>query len=292
MIDYHLHLWAHSDRAREATLEELANYCDKAQSQGVEEIAITEHFFRFKQATAALKNWWDEVEPDPALAKSMKDYWDFHATEDLDEYVEIASQAKSMGLPIVIGLEVDFYKDRMDKVSKVVNDYPFDVLLGSIHWLGTWRFDDIDDELSMSEWEKRDLDKVWTSYVEALEELADTKTCDVLAHPDLIKVTGRKLDNNELRSELNFRMANAAIKSGMAAELSSAGWRKPVQEQYPSTDLLDEFIKLGVPLTTASDAHKIVDVADRTSSMRKMLESRGVSTLAAFDKRLKREVPV
>ena len=42
----------------------------------------------------------------------------------------------------------------------------------------------------------------------------------------------------------------------MAAELSSAGWRKPVGEQYPAEPLLARFAAHGVPFTTASDAHR------------------------------------
>jgi len=55
--------------------------------------------------------------------------------------------------------------------------------------------------------------------------------------------------------ELYERIAEAAVRSGMAAELSSAGWRKPVGEEYPAPPLLKRFVDRGVPLTTASDAH-------------------------------------
>jgi histidinol-phosphatase (PHP family) len=53
----------------------------------------------------------------------------------------------------------------------------------------------------------------------------------VLAHPDLIKVAGYVPD---APAEWWDRMAEAAASSGMAAEVSSAGWRKPVGEQYPA----------------------------------------------------------
>ena len=59
--------------------------------------------------------------------------------------MECVSAAKDAGLPVVLGLEVDYYRGRMDDVATLLAGYPFDVLLGSVHWLGTWRFDDIDD---------------------------------------------------------------------------------------------------------------------------------------------------
>ena len=90
----------------------------------------------------------------------------------------------------MIGLEVDYYEGRMDAVADLLAGYPFDVLLGSVHWVGGWRFDDIDDPASMAEWPARQVDACWDAYTEALEELAASGACDVLAHPDLIKAAG------------------------------------------------------------------------------------------------------
>ena len=109
------------------------------------ELALTEHLFRFRQADALLGGFWDDGRVPPALAESMAGYWKFHATADLDAYVACAQEAKDAGLPVVIGLEVDYYEGRMDDVARLLGGYPFDVLLGSVHWVGGWRFDDLDD---------------------------------------------------------------------------------------------------------------------------------------------------
>ena len=289
MLDYHLHLWPHDERETPLRLEQLAAYCDKAQAAGVEELAVTEHLFRFRQAEALLGGFWADDGVPPALQKSMAEYWDFHATADLDAYVACAQEAKEAGLPVVIGLEVDFYPGRMDQVAALLGDYPFDVLLGSVHWLGAWRFDDIDVPLQMDEWSTRDVDDCWEDYTAALEELAASGTCDVLAHPDLIKVAGHVPD---APVEWWDRMAEAAAASGMAAELSSAGWRKPVGEQYPALALLQRFVARGVPLTTASDAHRHEQVADRASALRGLLDTVGVHSLQGYRGRVPHPVAV
>ncbi len=154
MLDYHLHLWPHGQRDTAPTLEDVARYCDSAQAAGVQEVALTEHLFRFRQADRLLRGFWDD-EPDAALRASMANYWDEHAHADLDAYVECVLAAKAAGLPVVLGLEVDYYRGRMDEVTALLAGYPFDVLLGSVHWLGAWRFDDIDDALSMAQWSTR-----------------------------------------------------------------------------------------------------------------------------------------
>ncbi len=78
----------------------------------------------------------------------------------------------------------------------------------------------------------------------------------------------------------------------MAAEVSSAGWRKPVGEEYPAPPLLRRFVDRGVPLTTASDAHTLPDVAERADDLRELLLAAGVDTLRGFRDRQPRTVPI
>ena len=80
--------------------------------------------------------WKDD--PDTALAGQMAAYFKHHATVSLDAYVEAVLDAKAAGLPVILGLEVDYYPGKMDHVARLLDGYPFDVLLGSVHWLGSW----------------------------------------------------------------------------------------------------------------------------------------------------------
>ena len=292
MLDYHVQLWPHEVRAssEQYRLERLAELCARAAAEGVTEIALTEHLFRFSAGRAAVGEFWRES-PDLSLRARMAEYFDHHATADLDDYVEAASAARAAGLPVVVGLEVDYYPGRMDRVARLLEGYPFDVLLGSVHWLGLWMFDDLDDERSMAEWTRRSVESAWRGYTEALEELAATKACDVLAHPDLVKVTGRR-PSGAVLDECTSRMAEAARSSGMAAEISSAGWRKPVGEAYPSASLLDRLHALGVPVTTASDAHDPAHVADRAGELAAFAEAAGYRSLRAFRGRRGYDVPL
>ena len=140
MLDYHLHLWPHSEHETPLRIEQLAAYCARAQEAGVTELALTEHLFRFRQADTLLGGFWDDERVPATLAESMARYWKLHATADLDAYVRCAQEAKAAGLPVVIGLEVDYYEGRMDEVADLLAEYPFDVLLGSVHWVGSRRW--------------------------------------------------------------------------------------------------------------------------------------------------------
>jgi histidinol-phosphatase (PHP family) len=288
VLDYHLHLWEHGPRPLDATLEQVAAYCARAAEHGVTEIALTEHFHRFRQVDAVFRGWWDD-EPDPNLRAAMAQYWGEEQGGDLDQYVEAVLAAKAEGLPVVLGLEVDFYRGRMHEVAALLDGYPFDVLLGSVHWIGAWGFDYLDDPRVVAEWDNRTTESIWDAYTDALEELADSGTCDVLAHPDLCKITGRV---PAVPDEWYDRMAEAAARSGMAAEISSAGWRKPVGEAYPAPPLLGRFRKAGVPVTTATDAHQLARVAERRADVRALLVDAGYESLQAYAARTPRAVAI
>ena len=290
MIDYHVHLWPHAQRAEasEQRLERLAVYCEQAAAEGVGEIALTEHFFRFTQGRAAVGDFWLD-EPGLPFAATMGAYFDHHATADLDAYVTAACEAREAGLPVVVGLEVDYYPGRMEAVARLLAGYPFDVLLGSVHWLGTWQFDLLHDEASLAEWDRRSVEEVWRRYTEALEELATTRTCDVLAHPDFVKIAGRRPSAATL-DECHDRMAEAAAASGMAAEISSAGFRSPAEEQFPATGLLARFAARGVPVTTASDSHGPDHVGERAAELGRLAAAAGYTRLRAFRARVGRDV--
>ncbi len=289
MLDYHLHLWPHTERRTPVVLDQVAAYCERARAAGVVEVALTEHLFRFGQADRLLRGFWDDERVPGPLQRSMAQYWSFHATADLEHYVETVLEARRQGLPVVLGLEVDYYRGRMDEVASLLEGYPFDVLLGSVHWVDAWRFDDLDDAASMAEWATRDVDACWDAYTSALEELAATRTCDVLAHPDLVKVAGRRPGRP---AEWWDRIAEAAAANQLAAEVSSAGWRKPAGEQYPAEGLLARLAALGVPFTTASDAHRLEHVADRSGELRAMLRALGVDRLTGFRRRQAHTVPL
>ncbi|HZD67112.1 MAG TPA: hypothetical protein VE152_13530, partial [Acidimicrobiales bacterium] len=114
---------------------------------------------------------------------------------------------------------------------------------------------------------------------DALCELAASEVCDVLAHPDLAKVAGHRPGAPEERYD---RMAEAAAAHHMAAEVSSAGWRKPAGEAYPAPPLLARFRARDVPVTTASDAHGLADVADRSADLARTVRDAGYRQLCGF----------
>jgi histidinol-phosphatase (PHP family) len=280
VIDYHVHLWRHQPNlSLQASVDQIAEYCEHAAGLGVTELAITEHTSRFVQFDAVLRGWW-ESDPSPELRAMTIKYWDEELGADLDQYVETALAARDAGLPVVIGMEVDYLPGQMEKTARLLEGYPFDVLLGSVHWVGAWLINGMNWPISEQEWARRGVEQVWADYTRAIEELAGTGTVDVLAHPDLVKISGHRPD---VPDEFHDRIAEAARASGLAAELNSAGWRRPgAAEAYPAPPLLARFRELGVPITTASDGHDVDYVSWRIADLTDLARSVGYTEVTGF----------
>ncbi len=275
LTDYHMHLTPDGvdERARAAHAWDevggwlstawISRYVERGRARGVGEIAITEHVHRFAEA----RSW----HPNP--------WWQAEATEDVDAYAAAIGEAKAAGLPVLLGIEMDWLPERVSDIRRFIERRPFDLVLGSVHWLADLAVDHPD----YPAWETRPAADVWRSYLAELANAARSGLFDVLAHPDLPKVFGHELPN-ELESLLD-ETVDVIADSGVAIECSSAGLRKRPRTTYPDPDLLARFRAAGVPVTLASDAHSPEDVGRDYPTTVAVLRGAGYETLTRYEAR-------
>jgi histidinol-phosphatase (PHP family) len=84
----------------------------------------------------------------------------------------------------------------------------------------------------------------------------------------------------------------AFADAGVAVEVSTAGWRKPVGEQYPSVPFLEMLVDAGCPLALSSDAHEPHLVGYEYERAVELLQSLGVRELTVFERRERRLEPI
>ena len=284
LTDYHMHLQPDGADARAAAAGDaweacggylspawIGRYVDRARCRAVGEIAITEHVHRFAQA----RDWHDNP------------WWRSEATEDVDAYCAAVVAAREQdGMPVLCGLEADWLPRRVDEIGAFLADRPFDVVLGSVHWIEELAVDHPD----YPAWDRHPPEAVWDAYLRELVAAAQSGLFDVLAHPDLPKVFGTRAPAAMLD---RWAEAVAAIAAaGVAIECSSAGLRKPVGELYPDPDLLARFAEAGVPVTLASDAHVPEDVARDYPTAVAALRGAGYRTITRFAGRRAEQVPL
>jgi histidinol-phosphatase (PHP family) len=274
LTDYHLHLQPDGPEARTAgearwqadgghlSVGWIGRYVEQARSRGVAEIAITEHVHRFTEARDWHANPW----------------WKAEATEDVDAYCSALVAARDQGLPVLVGIEMDWLPGREKQIDAFLAARPFDVVLGSVHWLADAGVDHPDYPANLG------ADELWGRYLDELVAAARSGLFDVLAHPDLPKVFGHPRPASAT-ARLEQVVADIAA-TGIAIECSSAGLRKPIRELYPDPDLLGMFQRAGVPVTLSSDAHSPEDVARDYPTAVAALRGAGYETITRFAGRI------
>jgi histidinol-phosphatase (PHP family) len=160
-----------------------------------------------------------------------------------------AKERYAENIEILLGYEVDWLpKYHDDRVLKAKVDY----LIGSVHFLDEWGFDNPE---FIGRYKDRDIDEIWQSYFNAIENMAKSGLFDIAGHLDLLKVF-KFLPNIDIKI-LSKNAMKAIKKSNMVIELNSSGLRKPIGEVYPSRGLLEMAYELDIPITLSSDAHEV-----------------------------------
>lgn len=188
--------------------------------------------------------------------------------ESLPRYVsEVAAlkekAAREGGCQVLFGMEMDWLDGAEAFVREACAACPFDYLIGSVHFLGNWGYDDVLetwDSFSQGECEQH-----YRDYFAAWRRMIASGLFNIAAHPDLIKIASvdrfRRWLNTSAAEELVGTALRELRDAGMAMEVSSAGLRKPCREIYPAPLFMRLARELNVPIAFASDAHTTDDVA-------------------------------
>jgi histidinol-phosphatase (PHP family) len=238
----------------------------RAIERGLSEIAFTDHIPLY---------FLPESRRDPRLAM-REDQFDDYLRE-----VEALQREFRGTIDVRLGLEADFAEGFEEELVRWLSRADWDLVLGSVHWVGGGWIDD--PATSPARFEAEGAAALYDSYYRLLASAARTGLFDVLTHFDLPKKHGHRPPSP--RREAERAAIEAARASGVAVEISSAGLRKPVGEAYPEPRLLAELVAAGVPVTFASDAHAPAEVGWGYERTLALARAAGVSEFVTFEKR-------
>lgn len=198
--------------------------------------------------------------------------WRMHEQE-LPRYIEMVQEAQSEfagRLEIRLGLEADYHPGTERYVERILAAHPWDYVIGSVHYLGAWGFDNPDFQ---AEYQARPLDEIYQMYYQLVYQAVHTGLFDSIGHLDLPKKFGHKQPEYEL--EWAAECLEAVHLAEMALDYNTAGLRKPIAEVYPSWSLSEQAIALGIPLVLGSDAHAPVEVGYQLAAEAARLQAAG-----------------
>ena len=264
IADYHMHtpLCGHAEG-------EPREYAEAAVKAGLEEIGISDHAPFVHMV-------------DPRITMGI---------EQLPRYYKMLEEVRreyKNELRIRAALEADFIPGYEEKTKAVIDDYHYDYIIGSVHFINNWAFDDPETRKS---WEAADVNRVYHDYYELLRQSAQSGLFDIMGHVDLVKKFGHRATEN-MTDEVS-KTAQVFKETGMVIEINTAGLRKPVGEMYPSLDCLKIYAACGVPLTFGSDAHKPGDVGKDFDKAIDLAKAAGYTEYVLFkDRKIDRRIPL
>jgi histidinol-phosphatase (PHP family) len=269
LTDYHVHM----AETGELTVDYFKFYLEKAREAGIEELGISEHAYFFRETKNILSNPW--VENRRGL--------------DFKDYQQFFNDVRAAGLPIKMGIEMDYTPGREREMEAFISARPFDYVIGSVHWIGDWG---IDLDIFKAEYEKRDIKEVYRQYFDQIVTLAESKLFDFVGHIDLVKIFSYKPDDQEFLEAEYDRAVKALAASDTCIEISTAGLRKPVGEIYPDPVLLKKCYDAGVGIVINSDAHMPKHVGHAYDKAIALARSAGYKEIQTFSNRKRTAYPL
>ncbi|MBA3544104.1 MAG: histidinol-phosphatase HisJ family protein [Chthoniobacterales bacterium] len=251
--DYHMHPQGH--RLQPYAPELLQPWADYARRIGLRDIALTDH---------------DR----------------YHPGVDFAEIEKLRTANPDLKIRAGIELDNDPIHSAAGRRWVEANWERLDFVLGSVHFLrGAWPFDHAGEE---TEFERRDTNEIYADYYERIRAMAQSGLVDCMAHLDLVKIFGFRPTNDF--SDVLDGILSEIRAADLAMELSTAGWRKPVGELYPSDEIIRRAQAKGIPFTTASDAHSHVQQGENFQRLAEKMAQMGINEACVFERHERRTV--
>lgn len=256
IVDYHMHthLCGHAEGLPE-------DYVKHAISLGLAEIGFSDHAPLFSHR-------------DPTITMDFKDLPLYQSM------IEGVKRRYQKEISIKIGIETDFLPDYQEQTRALMQEYLYDYVIGSVHFLQGWGFD---NPTELKEWQHHDIDLVYELFYEHLRMSAQSKIFDIIGHADLVKKFGHRPKSN-LRDEI-VKTAEVFHETGIVIEINTAGLRKPVKEIYPSLEVLSIYCQHKVPITFGSDAHRADEVGKDFDQAFLLAKAAGYKEYVSFKQR-------
>ncbi|MBW8352106.1 histidinol-phosphatase [Bacillus sp. IITD106] len=254
-FDFH----THHERCGHAT-GSIREYINEAIEKGLHSIGISDH-------TPLFASEEDHPSPGGTMAKSE---FPKYVQEVLELKKEYAGK-----IEVLLGVEVDFIPQHIDLYRKIINSYPFDYVIGSVH---NYQGISIYDGKYWDSLTSQEKVKVKEKYYDYISQSAESRMFDILGHVDALKryYSGY----TDVRTEETDFTLKKIADNDVVIEINSSD-----ENWAPGTDFLERALYFGVKVTFGSDAHKPEEVGNHFEAVKKQLKEIGFREWATFRER-------
>jgi histidinol-phosphatase (PHP family) len=261
--DYHLH----SNFSCDCKVS-IVEQCLSAIAKGLPEIGLTEHYDLHPGEECP--NWFRVNE------------W----AAELDR----ARQEFEGRLIVRAGIELGEPHLYQTECQTMLQRYPFDYALGSLHWVG--------DQIIFDRhyFQQRSPNEAFGRFFEELERMTRVGGFDVLSHFDVVVRVGQPIyhgyDPRRYEAAIRAVLQNC-IDHGIALDLNTQGLRNRCQLLTPGVEILTWYREMGGErITLGSDAHTPDAIAANFDAAIEAMQAAGLKYVTQFEKREARMITI
>lgn len=127
---------------------------------------------------------------------NMQRYWlDRVCIGSIEPYLEAVRKAQQAGHPVSLGLEADYFPGGEEELGELLARYDLDYVIGSVHFLDGWGFDNPETQEMFKE---KDLPALYRLLFDTVKGAATSGLFDMIAHLDNLKVFNYRPDESVL----------------------------------------------------------------------------------------------
>lgn len=266
------------------TSEWLDLYLLQAKKMELKEVGIVDHLYRFKEYRPYYEKYINLDNND--LGNMQMNWLDRVCVESIGDFIEVIEQEKGKwkeaGIELRLGIEADYFPGGEEELEGILKEYPYDYVIGSVHFIHGWGFDNPKLKHLFLNY---DLEVLYKTFFETVEKGISSGLFDIIAHLDNIKVFEYRPDESKLLP-LYERIAKKLIEMDIATELNAGlFYRYPIKEMCPSPTFLEVLANNKVKITISSDAHFPDDMGNYASIQLEQLKAIGFTEVSTFNKR-------
>jgi histidinol-phosphatase (PHP family) len=262
--DYHMHSSFSCD-----CQASMAAMCQAAVERGLPEIGFTEHF-----------------DQHPGEAEHCRHF----RLEAWAAELERCRAEFAGRLIIRAGIEVGEPHLYAAEARAVLERYPFDYVLGSLHWVGA------DSIFDLGYFQARPAAEAFGLYFAELARVARIGDFDILSHLDVPVRTAfaayGRYDPREHEDGIR-PVLRACVERGLALDINTAALRRRAKVLNPGVEILRWYVEMGGErVTLGSDAHRPDQVGAGLDAALEAAQAAGLKYLTFYEGRQARLAPI